>query len=121
MILPVPMAMEKLGTKMIILDPLLEIVHIKVLTLVDIGKLHALKNRTSSFQILVIIGIVFARSNLTFILSDLHYSADIAEFLANFLRRIVKKIGQKLILGHYFISNISDDFYVLHFCFCNIF
>ena len=31
--------------------------------------------------------------------SDLQYSADIAEFLANFLRRIVKKMGQKLILG----------------------
>ena len=31
--------------KMIILDPLLEIVHIKVLTLVDIGKLHALKKQ----------------------------------------------------------------------------
>ena len=27
--------------------------------------------------------------------SDLQYSADIAEFLANFLKRIVKQIGQK--------------------------
>ena len=47
-------------------------------------------------------------------------SADIAEFLANFLRRIVKKMGQKLILGHNFINNISDDFYVLQLCFFNI-
>ena len=53
--------------------------------------------------------------------SDLQYSADIAEFLANFLRRIVKKMGQKLILGHNFISIMSDDFYVLQLCFYNIF
>ena len=45
--------------------------------------------------------------------SDLQYSEDIAEFLANFLRRIVKKTGQKLILGFNFINKNSDDFYVL--------
>ena len=54
---------------------------------------------------------------LSFILrknhSDLQYSEDIAEFLANFLTRIVKKTGQKLILGFNFINKNSDDFYVL--------
>ena len=53
--------------------------------------------------------------------SNLQYSADIAEFLANFLRRIVKKMGQRLILGSNFINNNSDDFYVLQVCFYNIF
>ena len=52
--------------------------------------------------------------------SDLQDSADIAEFLANFLRQIVKRMGQKLILGSNFINNISDDFYVLQLCFDNI-
>ena len=45
--------------------------------------------------------------------SDLQYSEDIAKFLANFLRRIVKKTAQKLILGFNFINKNSDDFYVL--------
>ena len=45
--------------------------------------------------------------------SDLQYSEDISEFLANFLRQIVKKTGQKLILGFNFINKNSDDFYVL--------
>ena len=42
--------------------------------------------------------------------SDLQYSAAIAEFLSNFFKRNVKKIGQILILGGNFISKISDDF-----------
>ena len=42
---------------------------------------------------------------------------DIAEFLANFLRRIVKKMGQKLILEYNFKNKNSDDFYVLQLCF----
>ena len=46
---------------------------------------------------------------------------DIAEFLANFLRRIVKKTGQKLILGFNFINKNSEDFYVLQLCFFGIF
>ena len=53
--------------------------------------------------------------------SDLQYSADIAKFLANFLRRIVKKMGQKLILEYNFKNKNSDDFYVLQLCFFDIF
>ena len=53
--------------------------------------------------------------------SDLQYSEDIAEFLANFLRRIVKKTGQKLILENNFIKKNNDDFYVLQLCFFDIF
>ena len=53
--------------------------------------------------------------------SDLQDSADIAEFLANFLRRIVKKRDQKLILENNFINKNSDDFYVLQLCFFDIF
>ena len=53
--------------------------------------------------------------------SDLQDSADIAKFLANFLRRIVKKRDQKLILENNFINKNSDDFYVLQLCFFDIF
>ena len=45
--------------------------------------------------------------------SDLLYSEDISKFMANFFKRIVKKRGQKLILGDNFINKNSDDFYVL--------
>ena len=53
--------------------------------------------------------------------SDLQYSEDIAEFLANFLTRIVKKTGQKLILENNFIKKNNDNFYVLQLCFFDIF
>ena len=53
--------------------------------------------------------------------SDLQYSADITEFLANFLRRIVKKMGQKMILEYNFKNKNCDDFYVLQFSFFDIF
>ena len=53
--------------------------------------------------------------------SDLQYSVDIAEFLANFLRRIVKKMSEKLILEYNFKNKNSDDFYVLQLCFFDIF
>ena len=38
-----------------------------------------------------------------------------------FFNRIVKKMGQKLILGHNFINIIRDDFYVLQLFIYNIF
>ena len=48
--------------------------------------------------------------------SDLQYSEDISKFMAIFFKRIVKKRGQKLILGDNFVNKISDDFYILqHF------
>ena len=53
--------------------------------------------------------------------SDLQYSVDIAEFLANFLRRIVKKNGSKIDLLYNFKNKKSDDFYVLLFSFFDIF
>ena len=53
--------------------------------------------------------------------SVLQYSEDIHGFLANFFKRIVKKGGQKLILGDNFINKNSDDFYVLQLCFYDIF
>ena len=53
--------------------------------------------------------------------SDLQYSGDIAEFLANFLRRIVKEMGQKLILEYNFKNKNSDHFYLLQLCFFDIF
>ena len=53
--------------------------------------------------------------------SDLQFSMDIAEFLANCLRRIVKKMGQKLILEYNFKNKNRDDFYVLQFSFFDIF
>ena len=49
--------------------------------------------------------------------SDLQYSEDISKFRANFLKQIVKKMGQKLILEGNFLNKISDDFYVLQLCF----
>ena len=49
--------------------------------------------------------------------SVLQYSVDIAKFLANFLRRIVKKMGQKLILEYNFINKNSDDFMYYNFAF----
>ena len=61
------------------------------------------------------------KSILAFEHSDLQDSADIAEFLANFLRRIVKKRDQKLILENNFINKNSDDFYVLQLWFFDIF
>ena len=49
------------------------------------------------------------------------YSEDIYTFLANFIKRIVKKGGQKLISGNNFINKNNDDFYVLQHCFYDIF
>ena len=46
---------------------------------------------------------------------------DIAEFLANFLKQIVKKMDQKLIFEGNIINKISEDFYILQSCFYNIF
>ena len=48
-------------------------------------------------------------------------SGSVCEFISNFLRRIVKKMGQKLILGDNFINKNSDDFYVLQLWFFDIF
>ena len=49
------------------------------------------------------------------------YIEDIYDFLANFSKEIVKKGGQKLILGDNFINKNNDDFYVLQLCFYDIF
>ena len=51
--------------------------------------------------------------------SDLQYSADIAKFLANFLKWIVKKRGQKLILGDIFIKRLMTIF--MYFAFITFF
>ena len=40
--------------------------------------------------------------------SDLQYSEDISKFVANFLKQIVKKGGQKLILGNNFINKNNE-------------
>ena len=40
-------------------------------------------------------------------------SETVAEFIANFLIRIVTKRGQKLILEYNFKNKNSDDFYVI--------
>ena len=53
--------------------------------------------------------------------SVLQYSEDIGPFLANFLKRIVKKRGQKIILEDNIVNKISDDFYVLQLCIYDIF
>ena len=45
--------------------------------------------------------------------SDLQYSEDISKFVANFLKQIVKKRGQKLILG----ENILDKIMSYNFAF----
>ena len=47
-------------------------------------------------------------------------SGSVCEFISNFLRQIVKKRGQKLILGDNFIDKNSDDFYVLQLWFFDI-
>ena len=49
--------------------------------------------------------------------SDLQYSDDISKFMAHFFKQIVKKMGQKLILGHNVTNEISDDCYVVQLCF----
>ena len=53
--------------------------------------------------------------------SVLQYSEDIYDFLANFFKQIVKKGGQKFILGDSFINKNNDDFYVVQLCFYDIF
>jgi hypothetical protein len=53
--------------------------------------------------------------------SDLQDSADVAEFLASFLRRIVKEGVQEFILECSFINGNSDGFCVLRLCFFDIF
>ena len=48
-------------------------------------------------------------------------SGSVCEFISNFLRRILKKRGQKLSLGDNFINKNSDDFYVLQHMIYDIF
>ena len=48
-------------------------------------------------------------------------SGSVCEFISNFLTRIVKNMGHKLILGDNFINKNSDDFYVLQLWFFDIF
>ena len=44
-------------------------------------------------------------------------SDSVCKSISNFLRRIVKKSGQKLILGDNFINKNKNDFYVLQLWF----
>ena len=113
-----------------------EVLHLQVIVPLVLGWNSIMK--TTLLQILVQLEVILVSLTVSFRIknpkliilfiffyvyfhSDLQDSADIAEFLANFLRRIVKKRDQKLILENNFINKNSDDFYVLQLCFFDIF
>ena len=59
----------------------------------------------------ILISRVFLDKNLG--IYNIVPTADIAEFIANFFKRIVKEWAQKLILEFNYINTNSDDFYVI--------